>query len=346
MTIKWYKKKKNQWLLFITAVVLLITLTLPLPYEMYLPGGVSPIEDMLEIEGGYDNQGEFYSSYVTVITKPSPLVYAFSKTFQHAEAVPLTENEKSLSVDELRTVSAVSKKSSIDASLVAAYEAAGLPITAHPVGVMVTYRYVGNPIFDKIRVGDVLIGVNGHTIKTSEELVHYLGQVNSCSDTVTLRLMRDGKEKTIETTMTSDNERCKLGIGIRNHYELQDANPKFTIKDNSGYGGSAGLMQALMIYDKLTEHDMTYGLKIAGTGGIDLDGNVTLIAGIKQKVLGAIKDDIDIFFAPDLEGSEGNLYQIAIDTKKELNSDIKIIPVKTLEDAITYLNQTYGELGG
>jgi Lon-like protease len=341
--IKWYKKKKNQWLLFFTFVTMLITLTLPLPYEMYLPGGVSPIEDMLEIEGGHENQGEFYSSYVTVITKPSPFVYAFSKAFQHAEAVPLSENEEFLSVDELRLVSAISKKGSIDASLVAAYEAAGLPIRAESIGVMVTFRYIGNPIFEEIRVGDVLIGVNGQTIKDTEALVNHLAQVTNCSDQVTLQLIRDGKERSIDTTMTDSSERCVLGIGIRNHYELSEANPKFTIKDNSGYGGSAGLMQALMIYDKLTEEDMTYGLKIAGTGGIDMDGHVTLIAGIKQKVMGAIKDDIDIFFAPDLEGTDGNLYQIALEVKKDLDADIKIIPVKTLEDAINYLNTNYGE---
>lgn len=54
-------------------------------------------------------------------------------------------------------------------------------------------------------------------------------------------------------------------------------------------------MMSLAIYNYLTENDITHGLKIAGTGTIDADGNVGTIGGIEYKIKGAIKNKVDVF---------------------------------------------------
>ena len=52
-------------------------------------------------------------------------------------------------------------------------------------------------------------------------------------------------------------------------------------------GPSAGLMWAIGLYDLLTPGDLTRGRTIAGTGAIDLEGNVGPIGGILDKVVAA-----------------------------------------------------------
>ena len=90
-------------------------------------------------------------------------------------------------------------------------------------------------------------------------------------------------------------------------------------------------MMSLMVYNALTKQDLTHGKKIVGTGTISLNGQVGEIGGVKYKLMGAVKDHADIFLVP-----EGN-YQEALEVKKDKKYDIDIVSVKTINDAITYL---------
>ena len=61
-----------------------------------------------------------------------------------------------------------------------------------------------------------------------------------------------------------------LGIAFYNIYDYE-VTPKITFNFKEGESGaSAGFMTSLAIYDTLIEKDLTHGLKIAGTGTIDL----------------------------------------------------------------------------
>ena len=89
-------------------------------------------------------------------------------------------------------------------------------------------------------------------------------------------------------------------------------------------------MTSLYIYNKI-DKDVTKKRKIAGTGTIDADGNVGEIGGVKYKLKGAVKSKADIFFVP-----EAN-YEEAINEKKKNNYQIDIVMVKTLSDAVEFL---------
>ena len=88
------------------------------------------------------------------------------------------------------------------------------------------------------------------------------------------------------------------------------------------------------------------GRIVAGTGTIDRDGNVGDIGGIDKKVVASAREGAAIFFAPDNPVSEEeqkahpdakNNYQTALEAAKTIKTDMKIVPVKTLQDAIDYL---------
>ena len=67
-----------------------------------------------------------------------------------------------------------------------------------------------------------------------------------------------------------------------------------------------------------------------------------------KKVVSAAQSGADIFFAPNNELTEEekklspngkNNYQTALETAKKIKTDMKIVPVKTLQDAIDYLKK-------
>lgn len=98
-------------------------------------------------------------------------------------------------------------------------------------------------------------------------------------------------------------------------------------------------MMSLEIYNQLTKPDETKGYDIAGTGTIDVDGKVGPIGGIDQKVVAADKAGKDIFFAPNQNGASNSDYKNAVKTAKDIDSNMKIVPVDTMQDAIDYLNK-------
>jgi PDZ domain-containing protein len=91
------------------------------------------------------------------------------------------------------------------------------------------------------------------------------------------------------------------------------------------------MMMTLMVYNALTDQDLTYGKKIVGTGTINLDGTVGEIGGVKYKLMGAVKNDADLFIVP-----AGN-YEEAMDVKKEKGYNIDIVSVETFSDVVEYL---------
>jgi PDZ domain-containing protein len=63
-------------------------------------------------------------------------------------------------------------------------------------------------------------------------------------------------------------------------------------------GPSAGLMLTLGILDLVGDDDLTDGNVIAGTGTIDVDGNVGPIGGITLKMVTARDIGADLFLVP------------------------------------------------
>ena len=91
-------------------------------------------------------------------------------------------------------------------------------------------------------------------------------------------------------------------------------------------------MLSLAIYDEITKDDLTQGKNIMGTGTIDEFGLVGAIGGVKYKMLGASKDNADIFFIPK------DNYEEAIEVYKKFNLKFDLVMVETFDDAINYLN--------
>ena len=93
-------------------------------------------------------------------------------------------------------------------------------------------------------------------------------------------------------------------------------------------GSSAGMMQALAVYNRLSEDDITNGHRIAGTGTISTDGSVGRIGGMKQKTFAAIGVGAEYLLVP-----EGD-FDIAVETA---DGRIEVVAVATIDDALEFL---------
>jgi PDZ domain-containing protein len=107
------------------------------------------------------------------------------------------------------------------------------------------------------------------------------------------------------------------------------ANFPFDIRIESGSigGPSAGLMWTLGVTDLLTSGDLTADLAIAGTGTVDLNGNVGPIGGITLKVVAAERANAEAFLVP-----QPNLAEA-----RTVATDLRLVPVSNVEQAISFL---------
>jgi len=111
------------------------------------------------------------------------------------------------------------------------------------------------------------------------------------------------------------------------------------------YGDSLGLMLGIGLVEEAKNVDYSRGGKylIAGTGTLEEDHHVGSVGAIRNKLRTAEKFGTDYFFVPkdkdtfEYEGisNEEEASQVA----QELNLELKVIPVASLEEAIIYLEQ-------
>lgn len=281
---------------------------LPVPYVALLPG---PVTDTLGTAKGeaplirvvgrttYPTTGHLYLTTVEVYGDPQhqpTLLSALSAWLDHTKAVvpqqliyPPGQTDK-----QVEQQNAQEMEESQQHAITAALRQLGIPVRQQVVVAEVTK---GAPAEGRLRVGDVLLSVDGTTV-TDEPTLRRLISRHKPGEQVHLQVRRDGKTLavTVGTVAAQDNtKRAIVGVLTDVHHTYP-----FTVAvDLKDVGGpSAGLMFALGIVDKLTPGDLTGGRSIAGTGTIDDTGTVGPIGGIQQKVIAAGRAGVSVFLVP------------------------------------------------
>jgi Lon-like protease len=333
---------KRKW--FYVIIILLIALfSYPLPYYITQPGDARELEPIIKVENAYDVSGDFMLTTV-LVGKSNLASLAIAKLNDYYHIYPETsfryegENEQEYNVRQLELM-----HSAKNTATVVAYEAADKEYEIENYGVLVTNLIDGMPAEDKLNAGDVILAVDSTQIQSIEQLNNKISTYK-LNDQVTLTVKRESSEQKIKVRLTkfpdellTEETKGAYGIGISNPVTIQEiyTNPKIEIDTNEIGGPSAGLMFSLEIFNQLTKQDYTKGYKIAGTGTINYKGNVGPIGGIKQKVVAADNAGADIFFAPVASKN----YDDAKVAAEDIGTKMKIVPVKTFKDAITYLEK-------
>jgi PDZ domain-containing protein len=179
-----------------------------------------------------------------------------------------------------------------------------------------------------LRPGDRFVSVDGTKVADDKALRTILA-AHKAGDKLSIELIRGGKTQSVTAVLgppPSGSSTPRLGITVTTGCLLP-----FTVTLSlSGIGGpSAGLMFALGIIDKVSDHDLTHGRFIAGTGSIDPSGAVGQIGGISLKMIAARHAGATVFLAPASN---------CADVRGNIPSGLQVVKVSTLHDAIGSLD--------
>lgn len=175
-------------------------------------------------------------------------------------------------------------------------EVAAMRFLNHPVKVVVSEVTSGAPADRIIEPGDRLLRVNGKQIAQQDDVVAAVENTRP-GQAIEVVLQRNGQERTVSVTLGSSPDRQQGYMGIRG-VDRADVPFKTTIHLQDVGGPSAGLIFSLAIIDRLTPADLAGGQPIAGTGEIDVKGNVGPIGGIGFKLVAAAEDGAKTFLVP------------------------------------------------
>ena len=328
------------WTLALISVLLGLSFFIPTNYYVTRPGSAIELGPMIEVEGGKkDETGSFMLTTVRM-GEANLAWYVYAQVASDAELMPkeLVVSKGENSEDFVRREQAVMDNSQKIAEAVA-FRLAGYDVKVEKQGVWVMGTLEGLPAKQVLKIGDVITSVDGVRTAEAKDLLQALAK-KSAGDKVEITYIRDGQEAKTMLTLVPLPESKAVGIGVRPDNKQNISIPKTVSIASQGIGGpSAGLMMTLEIYDQLnTSLDLTKGYKIAGTGTISLDGTVGRIGGINHKVIAADKAGAEIFFAPQDTPDANSNYEEALATAKRIKTNMKVVPIKTVGDAVTYLN--------
>lgn len=311
----------------ISFLIILFVCNYELSYVIYKPGGIVSLSDRIEIEDSNIN-GDIAMSYVSLLRGKIPVVL-LSFIFPNWDLIPDEEiTTEDLNVTEVLELEKLYMKSSLDYATIVAYQKAEkeINITKEVNNII----HITDKAQTDLKMYDIILEIEGEAINYFEDIEDVIANFQ-VGDKVNILVERNGKEKECSAIIYEEEGRKLMGVVLLKTYEYE-TNPDINITTkNSESGSSGGLMLTLAIYDKISEIDLARGRTIVGTGTISVDGTVGEIDGVKYKLLGAEKNDADIFLCP------AENYDEAIKIKEENDIDIEIVSVSTIDDALNYL---------
>lgn len=328
--IKKFMKENYKYLLGL--IIFYLILTYPLDYYIFTGGGISNINTRVEVENGYQEKGSLNISYVSEL-KGNTLTYLLSYILPNwkREKISSYKYNNNETIEDVNFRSNLDLESTNSRAVKIAYELAGKDYQTINTKVYVTY--ISEEYKTSLKVKDQILAINDKHFETIDEYREYINTLKE-GDIVKVKILRDKKEKIVNTKIYKQEDRLILGIMLE-QVSTYEVNPKIKIKFNSReQGPSGGLITTLYIYDQLTKNNLTKSYKIAGTGTIEEDHTIGEIGEVKYKLLGAVAGGADIFIVPN-----GSNYETCMKTKKEQKLNITIIGVNTIEEAIEKLNK-------
>ncbi|HZG71599.1 MAG TPA: SepM family pheromone-processing serine protease [Chondromyces sp.] len=341
------KRKSAASIVFLLLVAVSFFYTLP--FYVSKPGSAHELKPIVKVEGGEQDEGEFMLT--TVRMGPANIyTYLLAQVREYEEVLPIEDVRSPHETDEeYNERQAYLMENSKQNAVTVAFDHAKKPYHFNYRGVYVLNVFPDMPAEGVLKPGDRITAVDNRKLESSEQFTSYIQKKQPGSE-VNITFMREDKQLEKRLTLKRFQEgENKVGIGISlvDDRELV-SKPKVILKTEEIGGPSAGLMFSLEIYNQLVEEDITGGRSVAGTGTISPDGSVGRIGGIEQKIVAADRDGAEIFFAPSEEipdelkekypDMESN-YEDAVKTAEDIESDMKIVPVKTFDDALSYLEK-------
>ncbi|MGY2065164.1 YlbL family protein [Blastococcus sp. SYSU DS0619] len=275
--------------------------SVPVPYVAQVPGptfntlGDIDGEPIIEVEGRDRNEVEGNLNLTTVGVSRGGLSLVQAVRGWFDDEVSVVPEESVYPADRTEEETREVNRQAFITSEQAA-ESVALGELGYPQKVVVREVPEGSQSEGRLEEGDALESVDGQPVPDSAVLADVLTGIPA-GTTVPVTYTRLGETgtTTVTTGAAEGRDGSLLGISVLD----QPAAPFDVDIQVADVGGpSAGLMLTLGILDLVGEEDLTGGAVIAGTGTIDLEGNVGPIGGIPLKIVSARDIGAELFLVP------------------------------------------------
>jgi len=317
----------------ILIILFIIINFIPTPYYVMSPGIAEELGPIITVENGHkDNiKGSFLLTAVGS-QKATIWDYIYVNTFNPDgfELEILSEQlPEGIDMEKyLQMMSDLMEESKMTAEAVALRKL-GYEVKVQGEGVEIIEVLEASQAYNELKNGDIIKNIDGQKVEIASEAVDIIRN-REVGDEVNIEVIRDNERLafTVETIELSESP-GKPSIGILIRTKNLDYEFPIQVSYDTGniVGPSAGGMFALEIYNQLVEEDLTDGKRIAGTGTINLEGEIGQIDGIVQKIIAAENAEAEIFIVP----------QENYEKAKTVETNLKLVPVETFDDAIEFL---------
>ena len=318
----------ENWWFLLSIVVVIFLFNYHLPYYINMPGGTININDRIECDSCSDINGSLNMLYVSEY-EATIATYLMSYIMPNWDLEEIsTQQISDETQEEIYDRNRLMLDNSIDNAIYVAYKESGKDIDISDKRNVV----IATTISNGLKIGDEILEIDGNKIEDINEIKDIIND-SEVGAKLKFKIIRDDEEEEVEVEVREEDSVKMIGavIVLDLDYKLDpDIDLKFKASES---GSSGGMMLALSIYSKISGEDLVRGRNIAGTGTIDMVGNVGEIDGIKYKIMGAYKDNIDIVLVPSAN------YKEAVKIKKKYDYDMEIVKVDTFSDVIEYLKK-------
>ena len=318
----------ENWWFLLSIVIVIFLFNYHLPYYINMPGGTININDRIECDSCSDINGSLNMLYVSEY-EATIATYLMSYIMPNWDLEEIsTQQISDETQEEIYDRNRLMLDNSVDNAIYVAYKESGKDIDISDKRNVV----IATTISNGLKIGDEILEIDGNEIEDMNEIKDIIN-ASEVGTKLKFKIIRDDEEEEVEVEVREEDSVKMIGavIVLDLDYKLDpDIDLKFKASES---GSSGGMMLALSIYSKISGEDLVRGRNIAGTGTIDMVGNVGEIDGIKYKIMGAYKDNIDIVLVPSAN------YKEAIKVKEKYDYDMEIVKVDTFSDVIEYLKK-------
>ncbi len=316
--------------LVLGAIALAAAWILPSDSYLVLPDRAKPLAERVEVEGERPNaEGGIY--YLDVVVRQASLLEELVSSARPDGADLVPEHAlfaPGSSIEDRREQNLRRMSRSQEIAAAVALRELGYDVEAEPDGALIVAVGEDTPADGRLAPTEVIVGVDGEPVRTPEDLRRLIAE-REPGEEVTLRVRAEGEARNVTLrTVESAQEEGRPVVGIQVEQFAEIELPLDVEIDLGAVGGpSAGLAFALDIVEEV-RGDVDGGLRVAATGELELDGDVVTIGGVKQKVIGAQRADIDVMLGPAGDN--------AAEARRQAG-DLRVIPVESFRQALRAL---------
>jgi PDZ domain-containing protein len=298
---------------------------------LLLPDPAHPVAPLVHVQGGHDPRPpgavyfvDVFERRASMFEKLFPSIHKGATLVPARLILPPGVSDQASHLADLREMT-ISQR----VAAAVALRQLGYHVVARPSGVVVAALDSGSHAIGKLQPSDVIVSVDGVSTPTIARLRTELAKLKP-GDPVTLAVRRGDKRLTVRVRTTADAVEARRAIvGFAPEQAAEITLPIKVQIDAGNVGGpSAGLAFALEVMEELGRN-VDRGYKVAATGQLNLDGTVSPIGGVRQKIFGVRAADVDVFLVP----AAGDNAAVA----RRYAAGVKVIAVKTFPQALRAL---------